>query len=105
MDINRQGLIDQLVERHNYTKKAAKCVVDDFADIILYNMEQGNSVSISGFGCFDLLKRAARSCPDPSTGEKCFIPAHWIPRFYPYTGMRRAVKLWEAEHESKKIEL
>lgn len=104
MDIKRSDLINQLVERNNYTKKAAKYVVDDFVDIILYNMEQGNSVSISGFGCFDLLKRAARSCPDPVTGETCHIPAHWIPRFYPYTGIRRAVKLWEAEHGQEQEE-
>lgn len=34
-------------------------------------------------------------CPNPQTGEKVDVPAHWIPRFYPGNGMRRVVKLWE----------
>lgn len=95
MNITRGGLIDQLIERYGYTKKAATDLVDDFADIIIYNMELGNTVSIRNFGCFDILERKQRSCPDPQTREPIVIPAHWVPRFYPGNGMRLAVKKWE----------
>lgn len=95
MDIKRVDLIQQLVDKHGYTKKAATCIVDDFTDIILYNLGNGDTVSIHNFGCFDILERKARSCPNPQTGEKVDVPAHWIPRFYPGNKMRLAVKLWE----------
>ena len=39
MDIKRVDLIQQLVDKHGYTKKAATSIVDDFTDIILYNLE------------------------------------------------------------------
>ena len=87
MDIKRVDLIQQLVGKHGYTKKAATSIVDDFTDIILYNLGNGDTVSIHNFGCFDILERKAR--------EKVDVPAHWIPRFYPGNKMRLAVKLWE----------
>mgnify|MGYP002522739823 CR=1 FL=1 len=95
MTINRPDLIKQLTEKHNYTKKAATTLVDDFCEIITDNLEMGNTVNIYGFGTFDLIERAARSCPNPQTGERVDIPAHWIPRFYPGGRVKRAVKLWE----------
>ena len=95
MDIKRVDLIQQLVDKHGYTTKAATSIVDDFTDIILYNLGNGDTVSIHNFGCFDILERKARSCPNPQTGEKVDVPAHWIPRFYPGNKMRLVVKLWE----------
>lgn len=95
MDIKRNDLIQQLVSKYGYTKKAATDIVDDFTGIVLENLRNGNTVSLRNFGCFDILERKARSCPNPKTGEKVEIPAHWIPRFYPSNRMRLAVKMWE----------
>lgn len=95
MDINRVELINQLVEKNNYTKKAATSLVDDFVDIIMDNLRNGNSVTLRGFGRFAIQDRAARACPNPKTGEMMPVPARKIPRFYPGTTMRMAVKLWE----------
>ena len=95
MDIKRVDLIQQLLDKLGYTKKAAKSIIDYFNNIILYNLGKKYTVSIHNFGCFDILARKARSCPNPQTGEKVDVPAHWIPRFYPGNKMRLAVKLWE----------
>lgn len=101
MNVNRKELINQLKEKYGYTKKSAAALIDDFTGIILDNMRQGNSVSLSGFGCFDILERAARRCPHPQTGETVEIPSHWVPRFYPYKQMRMQVKFWESEEEGR----
>lgn len=95
MDINRLELVGQLVAKHGYTKKDAITLIDDFTDIILDNLGKGNSVSLYGFGRFDLLERKERSCPNPQTGETVVIPAHWAPKFYPGKKMRLQVKIWE----------
>ncbi len=87
-------MIRQLVGK-GYTKKAATSVVDEFTNLVLENLGDGNSVSIKGFGCFDLLKRKARRCPNPQTGEMVDVPAHWIPRFYPGRQMKSVVAVWE----------
>lgn len=95
MKIKRADLIQQLAENYGYSKKAATQVVDDFTNIIIDNLEGGNIVLLRNFGCFDILKREQRSCPNPISGEKIVIPAHYIPRFYPSNRMRVAVKKWE----------
>lgn len=74
MDIKRADLIQQLVDKHHYTKKAATSIVDDFCQIILDNLRNGNTVSIHDFGCFDILERKQRSCPNPQTGERVNRP-------------------------------
>ena len=95
MKVKRADLIQQLAEGYGYSKKAATEVVDDFTDVVIKNLEEGNIVLLRNFGCFDILKREQRSCPNPISGEKVVIPAHYIPRFYPSNRMRIAVKKWE----------
>lgn len=95
MNVNRTELVEQLSTKYGYRKDAATQIIDDFCKVVLENLEQGNTVSIYGFGIFDMLERQARSCPNPVTGETCYIPTHWVPRFYPGARMRVAVKKWE----------
>ena len=101
MNIGKKELVNQLVAKHSYTKIAATAIVEDFADIIIDNLAQGNTVTLRNFGIFDILERRARSCPNPQTGERIEIPTHWVPRFYPSVKMRAAVKLWEDEERRK----
>ena len=91
MKVKRADLIQQLADEYGYTKKAAANIVDDFTELIINNLEQGNTVLVRNLGCFDLLVRKERSCPK----ERVIIPEHYIPRFYPSNRMRIAVKKWE----------
>ena len=45
MNIKRADLIQQLVDKHRYTKKAATSIVDDFTDIILDNLDAAIELS------------------------------------------------------------
>jgi len=96
MNVTRQDLIQQLVDKYGYTKKSATNLVDDFSEIIVDNLQEGNTVSLRNFGVFDIIQRAARSCPNPQNmDEMCDIPAHWVPKFYPSKKMKAAVKIWQ----------
>jgi DNA-binding protein HU-beta len=44
-------------------------------------IKQGEKVSITGFGTFDLGKRAARRGVNPQTGAEIQIPEMPMPRF------------------------
>ncbi len=94
MNVKRQDLIQQLGERYGYTKKDAVQLIDDFCEIVIENLRNGNSVSIHNFGCFDVLERKEHSLVDLQ-GERKIVPAHWVPRFYPGNRMRLVVKMWE----------
>lgn len=95
MNVKRQDLIQQLVETHHYTKKAATALVDDFTALILENMRVGNTISLRNFGSIDYVVRAPRKCPNPKTGETYDIPEHIVPKFHPAPKMRAVVKMWE----------
>ena len=95
MKVTRPMLIDQLVERNHYTKKAATQLVDDFIDIVLYNMERGNSVSLWQFGSFEVVEHKPHNTRLPGANDLMEIPGHWTPKFRPFNGMRIAVKIWE----------
>lgn len=99
MDLKRVDLIQQLVSEYAYTKQSATDIVDGFTKLVIDNMRRGNTITIHNFGCFDMLERAERRCPNPATGEPMVVPAHWIPRFYPGRAMRNAVKLWEDDEK------
>lgn len=95
MKMKRADLVAQLVEKYHYTKKSAKQIIDDFSQVILDNLQNGDAVALRNLGTFDIVMRAERQCPNPVTGERCIIPAHYVPRFYPGDTMRTAVKIWE----------
>ncbi len=98
MNVKRQDLIQQLGERYGYTKKDAVQLIDDFCEIVIENLRNGNSVSIHNFGCFDVLERKEHSLVDLQ-GERKIVPAHWVPRFYPGNRMRLVVKMWEDDRD------
>ena len=93
-NVNKQALIKQLQKEYHYTKKSATTLVDDFVDAVLSNLRQGNTVSIRGFGAFDITKRKGRRAIDPTFHKECQIPEHWAPRFFPGNTMKRVVKMW-----------
>lgn len=95
MNINRPELIRQLSSKYGYNIDSATQIVDGFCKVILDNLEAGNSVSIYGFGVFDCLERKGRTWTNPATDETYTLATHWVPRFYPGTRMRVAVKKWE----------
>ncbi len=96
MNITQADFVQQLIQKHNYTKGSAEVLVKDFWNLIVDNLEEGNSVSFYGYGCFDMVMRAARSCPNPSNREeRCDIPAHWTPKFYAGERLKNAVAIME----------
>ena len=98
MNIGKKELVDQLKEKYGYTKKDASDVISDVCETIIENLKVGNTVSIYGFGCFDIVERAGRRCVTPQ-GDEVFVPAFWSPRFYPGDTMKRAVREWDDSHK------
>ncbi len=74
------------------TKKQAQQAVDAVFDNIIKALSRGEEVSISGFGTFRVVKRAARMGINPKTGEKIQIPASVKPKFRAGKLLKEAVK-------------
>ncbi len=90
--MTKQKLIEALANETNLSKSQADLFLDQFARIVERTVEQGQKVSITGFGTFDLGKRAARRGVDPQTGAEIQIPAMAMPRFRAGKRFKEAVR-------------
>lgn len=79
--MTKRELIDVLAKETSRSKKEAKKFIETFAGIVTRTVKKGEKVSVTGFGTFDLGKRASRRGRDPQTGEIIRIPEMKMPRF------------------------
>lgn len=74
------------------TKTMAQKSVDAMFETITKTLGRGEDVTITGFGTFRVVKRAAREGRNPKTGEKIHIPASVKPKFRAGKLLKEAVK-------------
>ena len=81
--MNKQELIEKLMTKTKATITHADMerIVNGFMDEVKKAVAAGESVSLVGFGTFDLRERSAREARNPLTGEKLQIPAKKAPGF------------------------
>jgi DNA-binding protein HU-beta len=79
--MTKQQLIENLSKETGMSKRQVEGVVVKLVDIVGRTIKQGEKVSITGFGTFDLGKRAARRGVNPQTGAEIHIPEMPMPRF------------------------
>lgn len=79
--MTKQQLIETLAAETNTTKRQAEQMIVTLVNIIERTVAKGEKVSITGFGTFDLGKRAARRGVNPQTGAEIQIPEMPMPRF------------------------
>ncbi len=79
--MTKQQLIETLADETNSTRKQVEQTLTILVNIIERTVSKGEKVSITGFGTFDLGKRAARRGVNPQTGDEIHIPEMAMPRF------------------------
>ena len=89
--MNKGDLINE-VSKVVKTKKAAQAVVDRVLSRITKALENGDSVSLVGFGTFKVAKRKGRKGRNPLTGEEIYIAASKVPKFVAAKALKKAVK-------------
>lgn len=89
--MNKSELIDAAAESSGMTKADMQVALDSLLDTITDRVKQGEKVSITGFGNFELRERGARSGRNPQTGEKIEVAASRAPAFKPGKAFKEAV--------------
>lgn len=82
--MNKQDLVDAVAKQFDLTKSKAAEVTELFfgtEGLIASELKRGGKVSITGFGSFELRKRAAREGRNPRTGKTISIKASTAPAF------------------------
>lgn len=89
--MNRKELIDALADKTGSTKADADRNIGALIDIISTTLKKGDSISLVGFGTFEVRKRAARTGRNPATGEEIKIKASKQPAFKAGKALKDAV--------------
>jgi len=79
--MNRKELVDALAAKTDSTKADAERNVAALIDIMTATLKKGDSVTLVGFGTFEVRKRAARTGRNPATGAELKIKASKAPAF------------------------
>ena len=78
--------------KKGYTKRDAKCIMDDFAATIMEALVDGDEVHLHGFGTFSVINVKPHDVNMVRTGEKMSIPSYRCPKFAPGMTLKRAVR-------------
>ena len=89
--MNKAELIAAIAEQANLTKADAGRALDGLTQAIENTLKAGESVTLVGFGSFEVRARAERSGRNPQTGEAMTIAASKTPAFNPSKSLKDAV--------------
>jgi DNA-binding protein HU-beta len=89
--MNKTQLIEAVAADSGLSKADSARAVESLIDTVAKTLKKGDEVSITGFGKFSVVKRAARQGVNPRTGERVKIKASKAPKFSPGAALKQAV--------------
>lgn len=89
--MNKAELIDAVAEAADISKASAARALDGALDAITKSLQNGDTVTLVGFGTFSVRQRAARTGRNPQTGAEIKIKASKVPGFKPGKAFKDAI--------------
>ena len=89
--MNKKQLVEGVAKAAGIGNSAAAEAVDAVLEAVSASLAAGESVTVPGFGTFEVRERAARTGRNPRTGETIEIAASRVPAFRAGKGLRDAV--------------
>ncbi len=89
--MNKTELIEHIAAHADISKAAATRALESTIDAVKATLKKGDSVSLVGFGTFEVTKRAARNGRNPATGAAIKIKAAKVPKFRPGKALKDAL--------------
>jgi DNA-binding protein HU-beta len=89
--MNKAELIDAVAESAELSKADAGRAIDAMVSAVTKALKKGDSVTLVGFGTFEVRKRGARTGRNPRTGETIKIKASKNPAFKAGKALKDAV--------------
>ena len=89
--MNKSEMIDAIAEGADISKAAAGRALDAVIDTVTNTLKSGDSVSLIGFGTFEVRDRKARTGRNPQTGATIQIAAAKSPAFKAGKALKDAV--------------
>ena len=92
LNMNKTEFVEAVAKEAKASKAAANEMVNTVVAVVTKALKKGGSVQITGFGTFEVAKRAARKGRNPATGKEIKIPASKAPKFKAGAVLKKTVK-------------
>jgi DNA-binding protein HU-beta len=79
--MNKTQLIDAIAERSGVSKINARKSINAFIDVAAEALRNGDKITLSGFGSFEVTRKPARMGRNFLTGTPCDIPPKSVVKF------------------------
>jgi DNA-binding protein HU-beta len=89
--MNKSELINAIAEQGNLSKEDAGLGLAALIKTIETTLKAGESITLVGFGTFEVKHRAERTGRNPQTGQEITIAATKVPSFKPGKGLKDVV--------------
>ncbi len=90
--MNKSELINAIATHSGLTKADADRALGALVQTVESTLKAGDSISLVGFGTFEVKERAERAGRNPQTGEAITIAAAKVPGFKAGKGLKDAVQ-------------
>lgn len=89
--MNKSEFIGAIADASGLTKADSERALEALFQVVKKTLKKGESISLVGFGTFEVRKRAARTGRNPRTGATIKIKASKIPAFKAGKALKDAV--------------
>ena len=90
--MNKSQLVSEIAQEAQVTKEVAGNTLDATIGAVTKALKKGDSVTLVGFGTFQVRSRSAREGRNPKTGAPIQISASRVPSFKAGKGLKDALK-------------
>ena len=90
--MNNKEFISELSRRFVYTNKDTTQLVSSVINIMTQQLQDGNTVSIQGFGTFEVRKKLERISINPATQQRMLIPPKLVLTYKPSAILKEKFK-------------
>lgn len=90
--MNNKEFITELSRQLEYTQEHTQGCIRSVIDAMSMAFDNGESVSVAGFGSFEVKKRLERIMVNPSTGQRMIVPPKLVLNFKPAASIKEELK-------------
>lgn len=97
--MNNKEYIAEVAQRSGYSQEDTQKLVRKAIDAMITQFEKGETVSIAGFGNFEVKKRMERVVVNPTTRKRQLVPPKLVLGFKPVAAMKERLNNGGLEDE------
>lgn len=79
--MTKADIVDKVATGTGLTKLETEAIIEGFLTTVIEALREGKGIEIRGFGSYKVKKKNARNARNPKSGQKVFVPEHFVPTF------------------------